>query len=1477
MRTLSESEKQIITESGLFDPQWYSSEYPDVSYSGLEPLDHFLRIGIKLGRNPCGLFDRQFYLAQFNDPSKLPECPLLDYLQEGWRQQRNPHPLFDLARYLDQNEDIKSAGIEPLGHYLSRGISEGRQLGPTAQDALDSMQFPIDDQPNSPASREEHATNRQNEIGHSPEEKAPLFKSNIENAQDNFIRGWCVNLNQRGDVFEVEVFLDQIFFTTTRNKESRMDLKNARLSHGLGGIIFPNPAAYLDEGKHSISLRFPDGTFSEAFEVEGKRSTPDRIRITDRIPHRPVTIIVPIHNAAEDLRICIERLLAYTPEFAKILLIDDCSTDPKIAEILSLHEKTSNIRILKNSENCGFTRTVNRGIEEAAEEDVVLLNSDARVTPRWLESMLVAAYSAPRIATVTAMSDRAGAFSAPQMGNDNKLPEGVDEISYARAFRRRSLGLYPRVPTGNGFCMFINRDCIKSIGMLDAQAFPRGYGEENDFCMRAVRAGWQHIIDDCTYVFHDRSKSFGEAKTELLVAGRTVVDERYPEYGKAIRVFRTCNKIAAARYRARLAVQDCTERPEKAWIPRVLFVVSTKTGGTPQTNRDLMQALCGVIEGWVLRCDSKILELSRMDHDGNLHTVQSRRLLEPVDSLTHNSSEYDTVVSSWLQGFDFDLVHIRHLGWHGLSLPRLARQLGAKVIYSFHDFYALSSTFKLIDDTSVFLGNTYLAEGSVYRESLWPKDALPTPHGTWLAFWRERFQAALEHCEAFITTADSARQVILDAMPRLQADRFVVIPHGRNFTEFHRIRQKPSPREPLRILVPGHIQAVKGLEIIRALIEHDEAGRLEFHILGRLIGEKPKKGIVTHGAYERHKFAEKAREVQPHLGIIFSVWDETYCHTLTELWSVGLPAAVLDFPNVADRVRRSGAGWVLDHRQISKLYEEILRIAFDEREYERTEQALEDWQAGYGRANSAEQMAAGYLNIYSDVLCEGGEKKRPLSPQSRKRVAVVCPASPDLRQDPSSTHIRVWERTRNSVERNVTYLRMTPDMLIASAREKMIDGAIIQRNAMSQDKTDNTIHTLDQARIPYSLDLDDDLLPEPGPLFDKSLQLLLSDTSNKNGRVKKPLESNKNSSSPRIAVCAHVFYINRWEIITKYLQNIHHEYDLYLTCPTEIVPLLERATSNFSRLQIIPVSNIGMDVLPFLHAVHEHALWRYDAVLKLHTKNNKTEAGEILGRLLLDGVLGTSELVEKVLDELLYKNSIGMVGSECMYRSAPKVMKPNRPNVEKILDAIKVGWPKEEWGFFAGTMFWIRGNLLKILVNNYEEITSRFFTENSIAATGSDGKWAHALERVFGLLPKFAGKEVAVSFPVTENGKHSHIREISYRELNFRKKYSRHSQYYAMRYEKLSPWVNLCQSSSLFDKSFYQRIAGLLLPNSMNPATHFVLFGDVLGLDPSEHFSVSTYLETNVDVSNLIPSIPSLVHYLQHGGKEGRSISGVSS
>jgi hypothetical protein len=220
-------------------------------------------------------------------------------------------------------------------------------------------------------------------------------------------------------------------------------------------------------------------------------------------------------------------------------------------------------------------------------------------------------------------------------------------------------------------------------------------------------------------------------------------------------------------------------------------------------------------------------------------------------------------------------------------------------------------------------------------------------------------------------------------------------------------------------------------------------------------------------------------------------------------------------------------------------------------------------------------------------------------------------------------------------------------------------------------------------------------------------------------------------------------------------------------------------------------------------------------------------------------------------------------------------MYSNRPNVEKLLNTISAGWPDTEWGFFAGTMFWIRGSLLKPLITNYEKLVHAIYSEKEINTTGGDGNWPHAMERVFGVLPAMGGQSVAISFPKNDKSGHTHLRKVSNASRNSKMAYHGFSVDDLYRYENLSVWTELCRKSDSFDKFHYRSQAGEYLPLEMDEATHYVLFGDILNINPSQKFSINDYLRRNVDAANAKPSIPSLVHHLNHGAKEGRPVSSV--
>lgn len=246
---------------------------------------------------------------------------------------------------------------------------------------------------------------------------------------------------------------------------------------------------------------------------------------------RKVVVVVPVYNAATLVERCLDALLAHNVGDTRIVAIDDASTDPLIAPLLARFTAHAGTTVLRNECNRGFTATANRGIAEAGRADVVLLNADTEVGPNWLTGLRRAAYAGDDIASATAVSDNAGAFSVPELERENPPPPCWSTEQAARSLWQQAGLAYPQLPTGNGFCMYLRRDALDAVGVLDEAAFPQGYGEENDWCQRAAQRGLRHLIAGNVFVRHARSASFGdERRVTLGRAGMAVLRERWPRY-----------------------------------------------------------------------------------------------------------------------------------------------------------------------------------------------------------------------------------------------------------------------------------------------------------------------------------------------------------------------------------------------------------------------------------------------------------------------------------------------------------------------------------------------------------------------------------------------------------------------------------------------------------------------------------------------------------------------------------------------------------------------------------------------------------------------------------------------------------------------------------------------------------------------------------------------------------------------------------
>lgn len=259
-------------------------------------------------------------------------------------------------------------------------------------------------------------------------------------------------------------------------------------------------------------------------------------------------VVVPVFNALEALDACLAALDRTLPHGARVHLADDASTDPRVAVLIDDWRRRTRlaVTVVRRERNLGFPGNCNLAFAETGDADLVLLNSDTVPAGDWLPRLAAGAARDAGIASLTPWSNNGEIVSFPLFVSPNPLPDDPDAIARAAA---RLLPRYPALPTAVGFCMYLRRAALRAVGVFDAETFGKGYGEENDWCLRAEAHGWRHALADDVYVAHRGHASF--AATGLLPGGDNLhrLNARWPGYNERIARFILDDPLRADRAR----------------------------------------------------------------------------------------------------------------------------------------------------------------------------------------------------------------------------------------------------------------------------------------------------------------------------------------------------------------------------------------------------------------------------------------------------------------------------------------------------------------------------------------------------------------------------------------------------------------------------------------------------------------------------------------------------------------------------------------------------------------------------------------------------------------------------------------------------------------------------------------------------------------------------------------------------------------
>ena len=230
---------------------------------------------------------------------------------------------------------------------------------------------------------------------------------------------------------------------------------------------------------------------------------------------KSIDVVIPVYNAPELTKRCIDSVIAYLGQSIKRVLIQDDASDIETREMLdSLPYKC--IEVCHAEKNQGFGLSVNEAVNRSNAFYILILNSDTEVSQDVLPLLCSAFEDDPRLAVI--------------------IPAGnsYERYDFNRYLVRR--GGYIQTYYLRGHAILVRRDAFQEVGGFDS-AFGRGYYEDIDLGRRLDLHGWRFGVHPKAHIYHKGGGSFGYDRVILARRNRAFYLSRYPKAQRNVLLF----------------------------------------------------------------------------------------------------------------------------------------------------------------------------------------------------------------------------------------------------------------------------------------------------------------------------------------------------------------------------------------------------------------------------------------------------------------------------------------------------------------------------------------------------------------------------------------------------------------------------------------------------------------------------------------------------------------------------------------------------------------------------------------------------------------------------------------------------------------------------------------------------------------------------------------------------------------------------
>ena len=359
------SDYEVLKASKWVNGKWYVEQYPDVGLLGMDPIEHYLAIGARLGRDPCKRFSTTYYLKAYPDVAQSGMNPLVHWVQFGEKEGRESKPN-GFQSYIDA---LWQGHSKTAVRQLKKMVSSERIYSPGE---------------------------RWNALWHLA--RWAFFEGDYEQALALALQMDSVDPSRR--LRKERVLLISCCYQVLGNVDAGLPLINDyTAAYGFDAditLVRANAATSDDErlaiinsmyqhyGLHTLTKWNQDLPLT-LHNLHGEQAIDENVEQKEK-----VSIIIPAFNAAGRMEVVLNSLLNQTWRNIEVIVVDDCSDDHTMDIVRSVAERDPRVIPVQQEQNGGAYKARNKGLQVASGDFITTHDSDDWSHPQKIETQVKA-------------------------------------------------------------------------------------------------------------------------------------------------------------------------------------------------------------------------------------------------------------------------------------------------------------------------------------------------------------------------------------------------------------------------------------------------------------------------------------------------------------------------------------------------------------------------------------------------------------------------------------------------------------------------------------------------------------------------------------------------------------------------------------------------------------------------------------------------------------------------------------------------------------------------------------------------------------------------------------------------------------------------------------------------------------------------------------------------------------------------------